>query len=130
MPAESNRDAGYGASLRNLYNPGAMDLDRLANALEIFGSLAPGAMPLHHMQLVLFIKEGGQKGVTYGDIERRFRLSNASASRSVNALSETVRHRKTALGLVEIIRDAEEGRRYRVRLTAKGSAVVRSIEAL
>jgi DNA-binding MarR family transcriptional regulator len=107
-----------------------VDLDRLANALEIFGSLAPGNMPLHHMQLVLFIKTGSEKGVTYGDIERRFRLSNAAASRSVNALSETVRHRKTALGLVEIFRDAEEGRRYRVRLTAKGAAVVRSIEAL
>ena len=107
-----------------------MDLDRLETALEIFGSLAPGHMPTHHVQMVLFIASGGSVGVTYSEIERRFRLSNAAASRSVNALSDAARHRKTALGLVEIIRDPNEGRRYRVRLTSKGSALLRSIEQL
>jgi DNA-binding MarR family transcriptional regulator len=34
------------------------------------------------------------------------------------------------MGLVEIFRDAEEGRRYRVRLTAKGAALLRTIEQL
>ena len=58
--------------------------------------------------------DGGSAGVTYGQIEARFGLSNASASRSVNALSEGARHRKSALGLVEIFRDVDEGRRYRV----------------
>lgn len=107
-----------------------MDLDRLATALEIFGSLAPGHMPTHHVQMVLFIGTGGPAGVTYAAIEGRFGLSNASASRSVNALSDGARHRKSALGLVEIFRDVEEGRRYRVRLTAKGQALIRSIEQL
>lgn len=107
-----------------------MDLDRLATALEIFGSLAPGHMPTHHVQMVLFVSTGGPSGVTYGQIEARFCLSNASASRSVNALSTDARHRKSALGLVEVFRDVEEGRRYRVRLTAKGQALIRSIEQL
>ena len=107
-----------------------MDLDRLETALEIFGSLAPGHMPTHHVQMVLFIASGGSVGVTYSEIEDRFCLSNAAASRSVNALSDSARHRKTALGLVEIIRDPNEGRRYRVRLTAKGAALIRSIEQL
>nr|BAR33478.1 hypothetical protein [uncultured Mediterranean phage uvMED] len=107
-----------------------MDLHRMATALEILGALAPGHMPVHHCQILLLIASGGSAGVTYGDIERRFRLSNAAASRTVNTLSEGARHRKSALGLVEIIRDPSEGRRYRVRLTAKGAAVVRSIEAL
>ena len=107
-----------------------MDLDRLATALEIFGSLAPGHLPTHHVQMVLFIATGGSAGVTYAAIETRFNLSNASASRSVNALSEGAKHRKSALGLVEIFRDVDEGRRYRVRLTAKGQALIRSIERL
>ena len=107
-----------------------MDLDRLATALEIFGSLAPGNLPTHHVQMVLFISTGGPAGVTYQALESRFGLSNASASRSVNALSTSARHRKSALGLVEIFRDVEEGRRYRVRLTAKGQALIRSIEQL
>ena len=107
-----------------------MDLDRLATALEIFGSLAPGHLPTHHVQMVLFISTGGTQGVTYAAIESRFSLSNASASRSVNALSDGARHRKSALGLVEIFRDVDEGRRYRVRLTAKGQALLRSIEQL
>ena len=107
-----------------------MDLGRLATALEIFGALAPGHLPTHHVQMVLFIGTGGPAGVTYQEIERRFGLSNAAASRSVNALSDSARHRKSALGLVEIFRDVDEGRRYRVRLTAKGQALIRSIEQL
>ena len=107
-----------------------MDLDRLATALEIFGSLAPGHLPTHHVQMVLFIGSGGAAGVTYAAIEARFSLSNASASRSVNALSNSAKHRQSALGLVEIFRDVDEGRRYRVRLTAKGQALIRSIEQL
>ena len=81
--------------------------------------------------MVLFISTGGSAGVTYAAIEARFSLSNASASRSVNALSDGAKHRKSALGLVEIFRDVDEGsRRYRVRLTAKGQALIRSIEQL
>ena len=45
-------------------------------------------------------------------------------------MSSFARHRKSAMGLVEIIRDPEEGRRYRVRLTTKGQALMRSIEQL
>ena len=75
-----------------------MDLDRLATALEIFGSLAPGHLPTHHVQMVLFISTGGAAGVTYAAIEEQFSLSNASASRSVNAPSDGAKHRKSALG--------------------------------
>ena len=107
-----------------------MDMGRLANALEIINSLDPGAFYLHHLQILLTIREAGSTGCTYGDIERRHSLSNAAASRSVNSLSGFARHRKTAMGLVEIFRDPGEGRRYRVRLTSKGQALMRSIEQL
>lgn len=114
------------------YAPGTrtLDLDRLENALEIFGSMAPGALYVHHVQVVLFIARHGDAGCTYGAIEKRFSLSNASASRTVNALSDNARHRKSTLGLVELFIDPEEGRRYRTRLTAKGKAVMRSIQQL
>ena len=107
-----------------------MDLGRLATTLEIINSLDPGSFYLHHLQILLTISEAGAAGCTYGDIEVRHGLSNAAASRSVNALSSFARHRKSAMGLVEIIRDPNEGRRYRCRLTSKGQSIIRSIEQL
>ena len=107
-----------------------MDLGRLANALQIASAVDPGGLYVHHFQILLTIREAGSTGCTYGDIERRHSLSNAAASRSVNSLSGFARHRKTAMGLVEIFRDPGEGRRYRVRLTSKGQALMRSIEQL
>ena len=107
-----------------------MDLDKLATALEVFGSLSPGAMPVHHFQLILEIEKGGKSGLTYAQLEERFQLSNAAVSRSVNALSANARHRKSSFDLVEIFRDLDEGRRYRIRLTAKGMALVRSMQQL
>ncbi len=107
-----------------------MDLDKLATALEVFGTLSPGAMPVHHFQLILEIEKGGKAGLTYAQLEERFQLSNAAISRSVNALSANARHRKSSFDLVEIFRDLDEGRRYRIRLTSKGMALVRSMKQL
>ena len=107
-----------------------MDLGRLANAVEIVNSIDPSAFYLHHLSILLTIAEAGPKGCTYADIEKRHCLSNAAASRSVNSLSGFARHRKNAMGLVEIFRCPDEGRRYRVRLTSKGQSLLRSIELL
>ena len=107
-----------------------MDLSKLATALQIVNSIDPGAFYLHHLALLLSIEESGATGLTYQDIEIRHGLSNAAASRSVNALSDHARHRQKAMGLVEIIRCPDEGRRYRVRLSAKGHSVMQSIKQL
>ncbi|MAB74917.1 MAG: hypothetical protein CMO47_00440 [Verrucomicrobiales bacterium] len=107
-----------------------MDLSKLANALQIVNSIDPGAVYLHHLSLLISIEEAGPAGLTYADIEARHGLSNAGASRSVNALSDHARHRRKAMGLVEIFRCPDEGRRYRVRLTAKGRSVMASIKQL
>ena len=107
-----------------------MDLGRLAAALEVLGSVDPGGMYVHHVQILITIKEAGPAGATYADIEDRHGISNAAASRSVNALSDSARHRKTSMGLVEIRRDPDEGRRYVCVLTKKGEALMRSIEQL
>jgi len=107
-----------------------MDLGRLANALQIASAVDPGGLYVHHLQILLTIREAGPAGCTYAAIEERHGLSNAAASRSVNALSENARHRKTSMGLVEIRRDPDEGRRYVVVLTKTGEALMRSIEQL
>jgi DNA-binding MarR family transcriptional regulator len=107
-----------------------MDLAQLATALEIAGSVDPGGLYVHHLQILVTIREAGPAGCSYRTIEERHGLSNASASRSVNALSDNARHRKTSMGLVEIRRDPTEGRRYVVVLTKKGEALMRSIEQL
>ena len=107
-----------------------MDLAQLATALEIAGSVDPGGLYVHHLQILVTIREAGPAGCSYRTIEERHGLSNASASRSENALSDNARHRKTSMGLVEIRRDPNEGRRYVVVLTKKGEALMRSIEQL
>ena len=81
--------------------------------------------------MVLFIGEHGPGGCTYAAIEARLGISNAAASRSVNSLSASARHRKTEpMGLVEVFIDPEEGRRYRVRLTKKGLTLMRALDQL
>ncbi len=108
-----------------------MDRSRLAAALEVFASLSDSSLPLHQIQMVLFIGEHSSAGCTYAAIESRLGLSNAAASRSVNSLSASARHRKTEpMGLVEVFIDPEEGRRYRVRLTKKGLSLMRALDQL
>ena len=107
-----------------------MDLDQLATALEIAGSVDPGGLYVHHLQILVTIKQAGPAGCSYRTIEERHGISNAAASRSLNALSDNARHRKTSMGLVEIRRDPTEGRRYVAVLSKKGEALMRSIEQL
>ena len=106
-----------------------MDLHQLDKALALFSALDPWRMPLHHAQVLLYLVREN-KPVTYRQIEEEFGVSNASASRIVNSLSEESPHRKTCLELVETIKDPAEGRRLMVRLTAKGKAFARTLEAV
>ena len=108
-----------------------MDRSRLSAALEVVGSCCDGSIPLHQIALVLYVGEHGPGGCTYAAIEARLGISNAAASRSVNSLSTSARHRKTEpMGLVEVFIDPAEGRRYRVRLTKKGLNLMRALDQL
>ena len=107
----------------------AMDLNQLDKALALFSALDPWRLPLHHAQVLLYLVREKQ-AVTYRQIEQEFGVSNASASRIVNSLSEESPHRKNCLGLVETVQDPAEGRRLLVRLTAKGKAFARNLEAV
>jgi len=102
-----------------------MDLAQLERAFDVFGAMDPGTLPFHHAQVFLFIAQ--QESCTYREIEQRFAITNASASRCVNALSDFAKHKKKALGLVEVFIDPAEGRRYRVRLTKKGQGIKQQI---
>jgi DNA-binding MarR family transcriptional regulator len=105
-----------------------MDLPQLSRALAVFGSLDPGALAFHHVQILLVIAERGT--CTYKEIEQELGFSNAAISRSIDSLAENSNHRKNNLGLVEKFIDPAEGRRYRARLTRKGKALIRTIETL
>ena len=107
-----------------------MDTAQLATALDLLDTLDPGRVFAHHMSVFISIAEAGSLGAVYADLEERHGLSNAGVSRSVNALIESARHRKTSLGLVEINRDAEEGRRHRVKCTKKGESFYRALQGL
>ena len=107
-----------------------MDLSAFQQAMGQFNALDPGAVFVHHVDIFVSIGQAGPAGTTYRDLEERHGLSNAAVSRSVNAMSEFARHRKVTLGLVEIFRDVDEGRRYRVRLTQRGQQLYRNLEQL
>ena len=85
-------------------------------------------MFLHHMEVFLFV--GENEKVSYKDVEDEFNISNAAASRTLNSLSTFARHRQRAIGLIEIIRDPVEGRRYLARLSAKGKQAYKLITSL
>ena len=104
-------------------------IKKFFNALSIFEALLPRNMFVHHVQVFLFI--ASKHSVTYREIEEKFEVTNASASRAVHTLAENPpRHRKNSLKLVEIYIDPEEGRRYRVRVNAAGKALYKSLDFL
>jgi DNA-binding MarR family transcriptional regulator len=105
-----------------------MDLRQLENALAAFSSLSPTSFPVHHAEVFLFV--AANRNVTYDEIEQALNLSNATVSRTVHALGDTHRKGYSGFGLLETFRDPEEGRRFRVRLTAKGHALIRQLEKL
>lgn len=107
-----------------------MDLSQLRRALAIAGSLDPAHMPVHHVEVLLLVAEAGPAGCTYRHLEEALNLSNASVSRTVNALGVNGKHVQQPLGLVLIDIDPAEGRRYRVRLSPKGKALIRALEEL
>lgn len=105
-----------------------MDLSQLERALAAFSVLSPTQFPIHHMQVFLVVANQGR--CTYEDLETALNLSNSTVSRTVHALGDTHRRGYDGHGLLETFRDPDEGRRFMVRLTAKGKALVRQLEGL
>lgn len=105
-----------------------MDLRQLESALAAFSVLNPTQLPLHHVQVFLEVAKAGS--CTYAEIEEALNLANSTVSRTVNALGDTHRKGHPGFDLLEVHPDPDEGRRFVVRLTAKGKALVRQIEGI
>ena len=105
-----------------------MDLSQLESALAAFSVLSPTSFPVHHAEVFLLVAREGP--CTYEEIEEALNLSNSTVSRTVMALGELHRKGYPGHALLETYKDPEEGRRYRVRLTAKGKALLRQLQAI
>jgi DNA-binding MarR family transcriptional regulator len=105
-----------------------MDLRELDEALVSFAVFNPTSFPVHHAQVFLLVATRGR--VTYREIEETLNLSNSTVSRTVNAMGDTHRKGYPGHGLLEVYRDPGKHQRFMVRLTAKGKALLRQLEAL
>lgn len=105
-----------------------MDLRQLERALAAFSVLSPTQFPIHHAQVFLVVAAQGH--CTYEQLEETLNLSNSTVSRTVHALGDKHRKGYDGHGLLETFKDPDEGRRFMVRLTAKGKALVRQLEGI
>jgi len=105
-----------------------MDLDKLALALEAFAAQDPTRFPLHHARLLLEV--AAHEPATFEHLESALNLTNSSVSRSVAALSDRNRHGDRGYRLLTVERDPAEGRRYLVRLSAKGRLLLQQLQRI
>lgn len=105
-----------------------MDLDQLGRALNAFAALDPVVFPLHHAQLFLEVARRGQ--CTYAELEEALSLSHGSISRGVTALGETNRRGEPGYRLLTADPDPKESRRFLVRLSPRGRALLRQLQGL
>lgn len=106
-----------------------MDLDQLARALDVFATLDPIEFPLHRAQLFLEVARR-QPGATFAELEEALSLTNGSVSRGVSALGDLNRHGEPGYRLLEVAKDPRQPRRFLVRLSPRGRALLRQIEKL
>lgn len=88
----------------------------------------PCSFHLHHAQLYLEVARRGR--CTFAELEEALNLTNGSVSRSVSALSKTNRLGQPGYWLFDTFKDPNEPRRYVVRLSAKGKALMRQLRDL
>jgi DNA-binding MarR family transcriptional regulator len=105
-----------------------MDLYQLDVALAKFATLDSARLPIHWPQILVAVAILGDP--TYEDLEQRLNLTNSSVSRSVNGMGDHHRLGGDGLKLLTASRDPERGRRCRVRLSARGKALVRELQMI
>ena len=109
-----------------------MGLRDLGRALGMFRVFDPTHFYLHHVLVFLVVATADPAPVTYEEVMEELDLNNSSVSRTLNALSDLHRSGEPGLGLVDIDRDRRpgQGRRYVARLTSKGKALAKQIQAI
>lgn len=105
-----------------------MDLDQFARALDAFAVHDPTHLYVHHVQAFLEVARHGRR--TYEEIAATLNITPSSVSRIAQSLSDTHRNGSPGLGLTEIMRDPEEGRRYMLVLSPRGEAMARNLRNL
>lgn len=103
-----------------------MDLDQLARALNAFAAMDPINFPLHHVQVFIEVARSGK--CTFAELQEAMNLTNGSVSRTVAALSDVNRHGQPGFRLVEVFKDPEQPRRYLVRLSPRGKALLKQLK--
>jgi DNA-binding MarR family transcriptional regulator len=83
-------------------------------------------MPLQQAKCLLIVAES-EEGMSLTEIANKAGISLATASRYISALGKMNRHRQEGLQLIESFEDPMERRKKVIRLTVRGSAVVRKI---
>lgn len=107
-----------------------MDLDQLAEALQVFATLDPIEFPLHRAQLLVEIARHNEPGVTFAELEQALSLTNGSVSRGIAALGQVNRYGQPGYRLVDVVKDPRQPRRYLVRLSARGHALLRQLKSI
>ncbi|MET4733953.1 DNA-binding MarR family transcriptional regulator [Thalassospira sp. MBR-102] len=98
-------------------------LENFLNALEEMRKLST-EIPAVRISILVMIATS-KEPVTYADIEKKLKLSKSSASRHIQALSDTDRHGKPGLGFIKTASDPNDWRRNIVVLSRTGEAMVR-----
>lgn len=105
-----------------------MDLDRLATSLAAFAVYDPTHFPIHFAQVLLVVAE--EEPCTFQKVMGKLDLSNSAVSRTVMALGQLNRRGQPGFDLLTTFRDPKEGRRFLIKLTPKGKALVRQLKGV
>ncbi|WP_157509230.1 MarR family transcriptional regulator [Ferrimonas futtsuensis] len=90
------------------------------DAVEIFRDVYSEIPP---QTCLMFMQVCQEEGCSIKDLQERFEMSQASASRNARLLSERVHSGRQGLGLVELRIDEQDYRIKRAFLTEKGREV-------
>lgn len=104
-----------------------MKLARLNKALGIFATLDPTHFYAHHAHMFVLIAE--MQPCTQQELAKALGVSPSSISRTLMALGETTRKGEAGYDLLDVGKDPDEGRRFLIRLNARGEALRRALEA-
>ena len=85
-------------------------------------------MPLQQLSILLYVAQFSE--VPMSDLIRAAGVEQASVSRNVAILGQGLSPREKGYGLIEAYEDPEYRRRKLVKLTARGVALKKDLEAL
>ena len=108
-----------------------MDLRVLKRSIELIRQETDLKLPVQTVSVFLEIATAGDEGISNIELAAKVGISEGSVSRNVDQLTE--RGRLNALGGFDLVyseRDPENRRLLINRLTAKGKALVRKVEAV